>query len=121
MQQLLSAGFGPFFFSQLRLDEIDEARIGRVSFASRAMCRLVVGGEEVLAHIRVPFAVGDWVVADRGDPYVVRRVLERQTMLRRRDADGEHAQVLAANVDRVWIVQGLDPQGASFALVSPTR
>ncbi|MDH4350918.1 MAG: ribosome small subunit-dependent GTPase A, partial [Gemmatimonadota bacterium] len=56
---------------------------------------------------------GDWVVVEPGpapaDPMTVRAVLPRQTAIARGAAGtGAAEQVLAANVDVVWIVHGLD-------------
>jgi ribosome biogenesis GTPase len=53
--------------------------------------------------------VGDFVVASPGPHRTVTRVLERRTWLTRNVAGGATAeQVLAANVDVVFVVQGLD-------------
>jgi ribosome biogenesis GTPase / thiamine phosphate phosphatase len=57
--------------------------------------------------------VGDWVLATPGpmpsDPYSIQRVLPRRSQFARGTAGGGDAeQVLAANIDRVWIVHGLD-------------
>ncbi len=58
-------------------------------------------------------AVGDWIVADPGDaesdPWMIRAVLPRRSKFSRQAA-GERTdeQIVAANVDRVWIVNGLD-------------
>jgi ribosome biogenesis GTPase len=49
--------------------------------------------------------VGDWVVVVDEE---VAAVLERRNALRRADPVGEGAQVLAANLDRVLVVLGLD-------------
>lgn len=70
---------------------------------------------------RIPGAVrdgrlpttGDWVVAEAGpfpaDPWSIVAVLPRRSALSRGAAgDGSQEQVLAANVDRLWIVEGLD-------------
>lgn len=56
---------------------------------------------------------GDWVVVEPGpapaDPMSIRAVLPRQTAISRGTAGtGAAEQVLAANVDVVWIVHGLD-------------
>ena len=60
-----------------------------------------------------PPVVGDWVVVEPGplptDPWSVRSVLPRRTAFSRGAAGtGSSPQVLASNVDRVWIVHGLD-------------
>ena len=57
--------------------------------------------------------VGDWVVAVLGpapsDPLSIVALLPRRTAFARRSAGtGSREQVLAANVDRVWLVHGLD-------------
>jgi ribosome biogenesis GTPase len=56
---------------------------------------------------------GDWVVVRRGpeesDPWGIVSVLPRRSSVRRGAAGDSHSdQVLAANVDRVWIVHALD-------------
>jgi ribosome biogenesis GTPase / thiamine phosphate phosphatase len=57
--------------------------------------------------------VGDWVLIERGpaasDPWSIRAVLPRRSRFSRGSAGtGAVEQVLAANVDTVWIVHGLD-------------
>jgi ribosome biogenesis GTPase / thiamine phosphate phosphatase len=56
---------------------------------------------------------GDWVVVRPGpevaDPFTLIAVLPRRSAVSRGSAgDGHGEQVLAANIDVVWIVQGLD-------------
>ena len=57
-----------------------------------------------------PIATGDWVAVDRSqDTAVVRAILPRKSALTRRRAGvAERAQVVAANVDFVLVVDGLD-------------
>ncbi len=85
---------------------------GRVTRAER-------GGAEVLTADgpwRViadrPVCTGDWVVvqaADRhGGEAEVAAGLPRRTALVRQGADGVSAQVLAANLDEIWLVIGID-------------
>ena len=57
--------------------------------------------------------VGDWVLIDPGpspsDPWSIVGVIPRRSAFSRGQAyDGAAEQVLAANVDTVWIVHGLD-------------
>jgi ribosome biogenesis GTPase len=52
-----------------------------------------------------PPAVGDWVACAGEEPV---SVLPRDSLLRRRAADAERDQALAANVDIVFLVCGLD-------------
>jgi ribosome biogenesis GTPase len=86
-------------------------------------CRVHDGSREILAQVSgrlrheaafqedLPVA-GDWVLIRprlEGDRAVVVRVLARRTRLARKAAGNESkAQVLAANVDTVLVVQGLD-------------
>lgn len=53
-----------------------------------------------------PPVVGDWVVLDRN--HTPQATLPRDSLLRRRAAGGEGEQAMAANVDLVLIVCGLD-------------
>jgi len=57
-------------------------------------------------------SVGDWVTAtvlDGGDRAVIHHVLPRRTEIKRKEAGNRYdGQVIAANVDTVFIVQGLD-------------
>jgi len=58
-------------------------------------------------------ATGDWVIAEPGpfpsDPWAITSVLPRRSAVARGSAgEGQSTQVLASNVDRLWIVHGLD-------------
>lgn len=113
-------GFGPFFSSQLSLEELQSSLVGH-AVADRGRCLLVQfpdGAYPVVVPGRLRAegvlpVVGDFVVASPGPDRTVTRVLERRTWLSRNVAGGGTAeQVLAANVDVVFVVQGLD-QGPS--------
>jgi ribosome biogenesis GTPase len=49
--------------------------------------------------------VGDWIAVEDGEPVAV---LDRSSLLTRRAAEGDFGQALAANVDLVLLVCGLD-------------
>lgn len=109
-------GFGPFFSSQISLEELQSSLVGR-AVADRGRSLLVRfpdGAHPVLVPGRLRAegvlpVVGDFVVASPGPDRTVTRVLERRTWLSRNVAGGATAeQVLAANVDVVFVVQGLD-------------
>jgi len=113
-------GFGPFFSSQLSLEELQSSLVGR-AVADRGRSLLVLfpdGAHPVVVPGRLRAegvlpAVGDFVVASPGSVRTVTRVLERRTWLSRNVAGGATGeQVLAANVDVVFVVQGLD-EGAN--------
>lgn len=109
-------GFGPFFSSQLSLEELQSSLVGRaVAVRGRSfLVRFPDGTRPVVVPGRLRAGgvlpvVGDFVVASPGPDRTVTRVLERRTWLSRNVAGGATAeQVLAANVDVVFVVQGLD-------------
>ncbi len=63
-------------------------------------------------NIELSPVAGDWVLAEPGptptDAWSILAVLPRQTAISRGAAGTGETQVLAANVDTVWIVHGLD-------------
>jgi ribosome biogenesis GTPase / thiamine phosphate phosphatase len=71
---------------------------------------VLTGGDDGIKALALrrslpPLAVGDWLVV-RDDTIV--DVLERASVLQRRDPTGGGAQLIAANLDVVGIVCGLD-------------
>jgi ribosome biogenesis GTPase len=113
---LSTLGWGPFFSSQLEEHELLNLLPGR-AVADQGP-RLLVQFEDRAALVVVPGrlrdagaspVVGDFVLAAPGDEPSVVRVLERRSALSRGAAGRAVAeQVLAANVDRVLVVQPLD-------------
>jgi ribosome biogenesis GTPase len=118
--ELSALGFGPFFQQQLHDDGAIPARIaaehrgayevwsatgtGRAQLAGRLRLELEDAGAP---------GVGDWVaVKDAPGPdhtTIIERVLERRTVFTRGAAGRQaRAQVVAANVDLVFAVCGLD-------------
>jgi ribosome biogenesis GTPase / thiamine phosphate phosphatase len=110
---LESLGWSVFFESQMT----EGGRPGRVASANhgRFLVWTASGGEvdaSVTGVLRKTGAlwpaVGDWVVL-RPDGPVIDRVLTRRTKLSRKQPEREvREQVLAANVDVLFIVSGLD-------------
>ena len=116
MSTLETLGWGPFFSSQLTLEELDSLIPGRV-VAERGKQLLVrfEDGERLasipgrLRSSPEPPVVGDFVLAPPGPAPVIARVLARRAKLSRGVAGRRTSeQVLAANVDLVLVVQGLD-------------
>jgi len=109
-------GFGPFFSSQLSLEELQSSLVGRaVADRGRSLLVQFPDGEHPVVlpgRLRaegVNPVVGDFVVVRPGPDRTVTRLLQRRTWLSRNVAGGATAeQVLAANVDVVFVVQGLD-------------
>jgi ribosome biogenesis GTPase len=96
---------------QAELDalEVHEGVPGRVVRQDRGWVQVarpdgVRGARTRADRVGTP-VVGDWVVVVDDE---VATVLERRGVLRRADPVGEGEQVLAANLDRVLIVAGLD-------------
>ena len=106
-------GFVPFFAQQTSLEEIEQARVGRITEVQRSLIKVSDGSEErsILLtsswHDATPEnrpTVGDWVVLD--DQYSrVERVLDRKSIFRRVAAGGKtEIQLIAANIDILFVV-----------------
>jgi ribosome biogenesis GTPase len=114
---LSALGFGPFFEAQVSEEERATLVAGRaVADRGRRLSVRFEDGERLVtfpgrlraAGSEVP-TVGDFVLAVPGEEPAVARVLRRSTKLSRRAAGRvESEQVLAANVDLVFVVHGLD-------------
>jgi len=98
-------GWSGFFLAQLDLAELELARL-RIAEVHRT--RLVALGATGRVDLTSPhissgdIAVGDWVLANDG---AITRVLEAKTLIQRRAAGEESiSQVIAANVDTLFIV-----------------
>jgi ribosome biogenesis GTPase len=95
-----------------------EGAQGRVIEVSTGLCRVEIGGQNVLCYLRGALsaddtgfsnvvAVGDRVIVNRngGPDGVVERVLPRRTLIARPDPSNTNLrQVLVANVDQLLIV-----------------
>lgn len=97
-----------------QLDEYASSLIpARITRVDHARIEALTASGPVVAHIprrhrSPPLVVGDWVVLDEKASQVV-GVLERRTTLCRAAAGKTtDRQVIAANVDRVFVVMGLD-------------
>jgi ribosome biogenesis GTPase len=122
-QDLEALGWGPWFarrWGPLVADAPDAQRLepARVIAPGRGLHRVLTAHGEVLARpagrLRgedVWPAVGDWVALERlgRRDGVIRQVLPRRSKLARKVPGARsEEQVLAANVDRVFLVMGLD-------------
>jgi len=113
---LSALGFGPFFEAQVSDEERARLVAGRaVADRGRRLAVRFEDGERLVtlpgrlrAAGEVP-TVGDFVLAFPGDEPTIARVLRRSSKLSRGAAGRVEAeQVLAANVDLVFVVHGLD-------------
>jgi ribosome biogenesis GTPase len=123
--RLEDLGWGPFFEQQLNSEAEGSFRPARVMEELKDAYRVVADAGELAATISgrlrhealsrdaLP-GVGDWVlVADRPgeEAAVIHRVLDRRTKLSRKAAGERTAeQVLAANVDIVFVVAALNEE-----------
>jgi ribosome biogenesis GTPase len=118
--ELEDIGWTPAFAAAFQPFAAD-GRPARISAVHRNMYRVLDGQGEPLAVVSgqlfhqveaaVRPTVGDWVVLDARStaPAVIRAVLPRVTCLQRKAAGRtSDAQALAANVDSIAIVMGLD-------------
>ncbi len=99
-------GWRSFFQQQLSLDELEECSVARVMEHHRSSYELMSneGSMPLPATPNYPaMTVGDWVLLDREHRLI--RLLERQSLFSRKAAGSRvTAQLIAANVDTVFIV-----------------
>lgn len=103
---LAALGWSAFFDDQVQSDEMPLARV-RIATVHRA--RMTAISQHGPVRLILParantadFAVGDWVLVDADTQMVVRR-LDRIALLRRRVEGGRMPQLIAANVDTLFI------------------
>ena len=101
-------GWTAFFQSQIEIEEIETVTPLRVTEVHRNSI-LATGAD---GPTRLPMtgdladhgvAVGDWLIIDTASEHPL-RVLERTSLLSRASGDGVSAQLIAANVDTLFIV-----------------
>jgi ribosome biogenesis GTPase len=103
-----------------RGDALPEGRAGRVIAQHRNGYLVHVGTEELRAQPAPKFlkrtvaaadrpAVGDFVTLSQANPPVIEEVLPRRSTLARAAAGERHVrQIIATNIDTVFVVMGLD-------------
>ncbi len=106
-------GWSPFFNGPFEFLAGDGAVPGRVTMAARGLFRVLHEGGETLAaaagHLRqTQLVTGDWVALDLAARRIVGLAARRTCVRRRRPGGRGDAQPLAANVDIILIVCGLD-------------
>jgi len=112
-------GWDEEWVEQAERKGVDTSSVARVTGQDRARWSVQTEAGSSRARIATKRginllpAVGDWVLIEpgplRGDPWSILSVFPRRTVISRgASGTGGGEQVLAANVDRVWIVHGLD-------------
>lgn len=104
---IAALGWSPFFAGQIAPEEasLDRMRIATVHRA-RLTAQSAVGPVRLTLPAQAntaEYAVGDWVLVDPASRMLVRR-LERKALLERRTEGGRWPQLIAANVDTLFIV-----------------
>lgn len=123
VSELSTLGFGPFFAEQIQPPDGEDVIVARIAAEHRGAYEVWSqtgsGPAQLAGRLRRDFdevgvpGVGDWVVLkDAPGPdhtSVIDRVLARRTVFTRGAAGRQvRAQVIAANVDLVFAVCGLD-------------
>lgn len=103
----MALGWTPFFAEQVGADEgallpmriatVHRARMGAEAASGRTKPSLPLGTKTT------EFAVGDWILVEP-ETHVVLRRLERHALLQRKIEGGRGPQLIAANVDTLFIV-----------------
>lgn len=106
-RSLPNLGWSPFFEDQLRPEDMDREPLRIAAIHRSRMTAESVSGPVKLdlpAHMNTAhFAVGDWILADPQSHMLI-RLLERRSLLQRQTVGGRSPQLIAANVDTVFIV-----------------
>ena len=107
---LAAFGWSPFFQSQLSLEELEQTVPARVSSVHRGAWDIIHPDFQIRLSPLPSFAsdtgvtVGDWILVEPESHRAV-RLLDRQSLFQRRAAGVDaHMQLIAANVDTVFIV-----------------
>ena len=114
--QLVNLGWDDAWAAQLGA-QVHDGATGRISRVERGECDVLVEDGLIRAQSdsqrsqsRTAPVTGDWVtVVDDGENWTIENVLDRRTVLVRRDpGEREEQQPLSANVDVVFLVHGFD-------------
>lgn len=90
---------------------------GRVTEVHRTNFIVAVEGKELTATVRGNFhaegdfpKVGDYVGLEllEDNKAVIEQVYERESVIKRKSSDSDEEQIIASNVDKIFIVMGLD-------------
>lgn len=113
-------GWSNHFSVQLSLEQFDSSRPARIVGVERSLYRVDTGDEFFTASLAGSYrhhhddaeslpTVGDWVLLHQHDPVII-ELLTRRTLISRKRAGGLDVQPIAANLDLLLIVSGLDDE-----------
>lgn len=97
-------GWTAFFAQQVGVDDLARTPPVRVTSVERSGLTVEGDGLQAIVPPRADATVGDWLLYDAARPGAS-RLLERKSLFRRRAAGtGREVQLIAANVDTVFVV-----------------
>ena len=106
---LVDLGMRPFFQQQLSLEELESCQLGRIVEQHKSEVVVLTAGQShrfTLSPALGVICVGDWVLFNSER---ITRLLERQSLFQRKAAGtASKRQLIAANVDCVFIVSSLN-------------
>jgi ribosome biogenesis GTPase len=101
---LEALGWGPFFAGQIGIDALERTPPVRVVAVHRSGLHVLGDGIDETIPPGPEATVGDWLLLDRAQPRAS-EVLRRKSVVRRRaPGTGRALQLIAANIDTVFIV-----------------
>jgi len=113
-------GWSNHFSVQLSLEQLDTTRPARIVGVERSLYRVDTGEDAFTVSLAGTYryhhedaealpTVGDWVLLHEHDPVIV-ELLTRRTLIARKRAGSPDVQPIAANIDLLLIVSGLDDE-----------
>ena len=104
---LTALGWSEFYENQIREEESGAARLRIATVHRTRMTAQAPEGSVRVALLKgmktTDFAVGDWILAEANTHLLIRR-LQRHALLQRKTEGARHPQLIAANVDTLFIV-----------------
>ncbi len=113
-------GWNNHFSAQLSLEQFETTRPARIVGVERNLYRVDTGEEHFTASLAGTYrhqhegteslpTIGDWVLLHEHDPVIV-ELLSRRTLIARKRAGSYDTQPIAANIDLLLVVSGLDDE-----------
>jgi ribosome biogenesis GTPase len=105
-------GWGPFFAAQLTGEDGSQALPVRIMAVHRGQIAVAAPGFSAMMPSHLPFATseeehpaaGDWLLIDRQDQTPLRMLARKSLFKRKAAGKGRTVQLIAANIDTVFIV-----------------
>lgn len=101
---LETLGWQPFFAEQISVDELAEEPPVRITEVHRNALRVVGDDVDMTIPTVADATVGDWLSLDPAQPQLSRLLVRKSLLKRRAPGKGRHVQMIAANIDTLFIV-----------------